>query len=173
MRTSELASVIARDRAPGVPHENGLARFATWIGRVVLTMATLIFGAIGLRYIADPAGASARTGVTLNTALGYTTTRVGFGAFPLALALFSFACLLSRRRLFDGVRLIATLAATVIAVRVYSTIANGAEKESVVLFIPEGILLGLAISAAFMDRATRRHAESRRPSSATVSLQSE
>src|SRR5689334_13669995 len=93
----------------GVPlAETGSARFAPWIARVVLTMASVVFTGIALRYIVDPAAASAKTGVALNTPLAYSTTRVGLGAFPLALALFSFTCLISRRRMFEGVRLIAT-----------------------------------------------------------------
>ena len=65
------------DRASGAPGGAGRARFAPWVGRLVLAMATVIFIAIGLRYILDPAGASAKTGVLVNTTLGYTTTRVG------------------------------------------------------------------------------------------------
>ena len=92
-------STASHGRTSGMPlDETGFARFAPWIARIVLTMASVIFTVIGLRYIGDPAGASAKTGVTLNTALAYTTTRVGFGAFPLALALFSFTCLISRRQ---------------------------------------------------------------------------
>ena len=146
--------------ASGLHLDRGFARFGPWIGRVVLLVASVIFTAIGLRYIIDPAGASAKTGVTLHTALSYAVTRVGFGAFPLAFALFSFSCLLSRRRLFEGVRVIATLAATVIAVRLYSTFAEGFEMKSVVLFIPEVILLALAVSVLLLDRAQRRQLES-------------
>lgn len=146
--------------ASGARVETGLARFAPWIGRLVLAVASVIFTMIGLRYIIDPAGSSAKTGVALHTALSYAITRVGFGAFPLAFALFSFTCLLSRRRLFEGVRVIATLAATVIAVRLYSTVAEGFAKESAVLFIPEVILLLLAVSALVLDAAQRRQLES-------------
>jgi hypothetical protein len=133
-------------------------RFAPWIARVVLAMASLIFTAIGLRYILDPAGASAKTGVSLNTALGHSVTRVGFGAFPLAFAIFSFTCLISYRRLYEGVRLIATLAATVIVVRLYSTVTDGFAKDSVILFVPELVLLALAVTAALLDPRGRRAA---------------
>ena len=140
----------------GALPETRVARVAPWIARLVLAMASVIFTVIGFRYIGDPAGASAKTGVTINTALGSTVTRIGFGAFPLAFALFSFTCLLSSRRLYEGVRLIATLAATVIAVRLYSTAADGFERESIVLFIPEVILLALSITAiVFGARAAR------------------
>lgn len=135
------------------------AAWAPWIGRAVLTMATVIFAMIGFRYIGDPAGASAKTGVTLHTALAYTTTRIGFGAFPLTIALFSLGCLVSRKRLFEGVRLIATAAITVIAVRLYSTAADGFERSSVVLFIPELILLALALAALWLNSPRKGEGE--------------
>ena len=73
-------------------------RYAPWINRFVLAAATIIFTMIGLRYVADPAAASAATGVTLNSLLASTTTRVGFGAFPLAFAIYSAWFLFSKRR---------------------------------------------------------------------------
>jgi predicted Na+-dependent transporter len=155
MRTALPTQDKTREPASGVPRVAGSARFAPWLARLVLAMASVIFTAIGLRYITDPVGASAKTGVALNTALAYTTTRVGFGAFPLALALFSFTCLLSHR-LYEGVRLIAMLATTVIAVRLYSTIADGFERASIVLFVPELILLALALTAALHDPGRRQ-----------------
>lgn len=139
-----------------MPPETGFARFAPWIGRLVLAAASVIFTAIGMRYITDPVDASAKKGVILQTALGNTVARVGFGAFPLALALFSFTCLISRRRLYEGVRLIAVLATTVIAVRLYCTVVDGFEKESIVLFAPELVLMALAWTAALYDPARRR-----------------
>ncbi len=145
--------MVSRNNPAGIPLQNRFARFAPWIARVVLAMGSVIFTAIGMRYILDPAGASVKTGVALNTALGHSVTRVGFGAFPLVFAIFSFTCLISRQRLFEGVRLIATLAATVIVVLVYGTIVDGFEMESVILFVPELILLALAVTAALLDPA--------------------
>lgn len=121
------------------------SRFALSINRLVLAAATLIFTAIGFRYIADPVGASAATGAALNTALAITTTRIGFGAFPLSFALFSFYCLLSKQRLRTGVSLVATVLTTAIVVRLISTAADGAAPQSVRLFIPEAAILALSI----------------------------
>ena len=121
------------------------SQFALWINRLVLAAATLIFTAIGLRYLADPVGASAATGAALNTALAITTTRIGFGAFPLSFALFSFYCLLSKQRHRTGVSLVATVLTTAIVVRLISTAADGAAPQSVRLFIPEAAILALSI----------------------------
>ena len=49
-----------------------ISHFALWINRVVLCAATLIFTMIGLRYVSDPVGASAATGVTLTSGLAVT-----------------------------------------------------------------------------------------------------
>lgn len=130
-----------------------ISRIAPWVDRVVLAAAILIFTTIGLRYIADPSGASAATGVTLGSARATTTTRIGFGAFPLAFAIFSFVCLLSARRRRAGVALVATVAATAIAVRLFSLAADGAVSESLRLFVPEGLLLLLAITGLRLDAA--------------------
>ena len=122
------------------------SRLGPWINRLVLAAATVIFTAIGLRYITDPVGASAATGAALNTTLAITTTRIGFGAFPLSFALFSFYCLLSTQRLRTGVSLVATVLTTAILVRLISTLADGAASQSVRLFIPEAAILVLSIS---------------------------
>jgi hypothetical protein len=134
------------------------SRFAPWINRLVLSAAAFIFSTIGFRYIADPVRAAAATGVTLGSGLASTTTRIGFGAFPLAFALFSFACLLSNRRLRAGVSLVATVVATAIAVRLFSIAADGATPQSTRLFAPEIVILILALSGLFLEAArSRRH----------------
>ena len=53
--------------------------------------ATVIFSAIGLRFVLDPVHASAAAGVAVPAGWAATTTRVGSGAFPLAIAFFSLA----------------------------------------------------------------------------------
>ena len=130
-----------------------ISHFAPWINRLVLGVATLIFTMIGMRYITDPVGASANTGVMLTGGLAVTTTRIGFGAFPLAIAIFSFACLLSAQRLRAGVSLVATVLTTAIAVRLLSIATDGAAAQSTRLFIPEGVVLLLAMSGLLLEMA--------------------
>jgi hypothetical protein len=129
---------------------------ARWINRLVLVAATFIFATIGLRYIADPAGASAATGVMLTSPLASTVTRIGFGAFPLGFAIFNVWCLLSRARLRTGVGLVVTVVSTAIAVRLLSLVTDGAAAESVRLFIPEGAMLVLAIAGLRLESASLR-----------------
>jgi hypothetical protein len=120
-------------------------RFAPWLQRIVLAAATFVFGAIGIRHIADPVHAATATGATLNTAFAVTTARVGFGAFPTGVALFTAISLFSTRRLVPAVQLVATLVTSAIVVRVIGRIADGAVPGSSKLFIPEGVILLLSL----------------------------
>jgi hypothetical protein len=149
----------ADDDVPAIT--TGFLRFAPWINRLVLAAATLIFTMIGLRYIADPVGASAVTGVILSSGQAATTTRIGFGAFPLALAIFSFACLLSSRRLLVGVTLVATVITTAILVRLFSIAADGVVPQSLRLFVPETAILLLSVTGLILGTARLKH-QSRR-----------
>jgi hypothetical protein len=135
---------------------NKLINFAPWISRLVLLGATFIFTMIGLRYIIDPVRASAATGVSLGSALASTTTRVGSGAFPLGFAIFTFACLLSARRLLTGVSLVAIVITTAIIVRIFGLMADGPAPESTRLFIPEAAMLTLAVAGIVLELARRR-----------------
>jgi hypothetical protein len=134
-----------------------LTRFAPWISRFVLLGATLVFTRIGLRYIADPVHAAAETGVSLSSALAATTTRVSSGAFPLGFAIFTLFCLLSTRRLHTGVSLVAIVVTTAIVVRIFGMIADGPAPESTRLFIPEAVMLTLAVAGIILERARRRN----------------
>jgi len=131
-------------------------QFAPWINRLVLAAATLIFTMIALRYISDPVRASAATGATLNSALAMTTTRIGFGAFPLGFAIFSFMCLISARRLVTGVSLVATIVSTAIFVRLFSIRIDGLVAESLRLFVPETVILLLSLSGLLLEAARNR-----------------
>jgi hypothetical protein len=135
---------------------SNLWRLAPWINRLVLLAATFIFAMIGLRYITDPVHASAETGVTLNSVLANATTRVGSGAFPLGFAIFSLACLVSTRRLTVGVSLIATVVAVAIVVRIFSMITDGPAPKSTRLFMPEAVILLLALTGLFLETGRRR-----------------
>ena len=149
-RTAELQELFPLRRGQDMKR---FSHFAPWINRLVLVGATLIFTMIGLRYIADPVRAAAATGVTLRSGLAATTTRIGFGAFPLAFAIFSFTCLLSTRRMLAGVRLVLTVITTAIVVRLFSLAADGPAPESVRLFVPETVILLLALAGLYLEGA--------------------
>jgi hypothetical protein len=134
-----------------------LTRFAPWISRIVLAGATLVFSMIGLRYITDPVHNSAKIGISIGSALASTTTRVGSGAIPLGLAIFTLVCLLSTRWMFAGVGLVSIVATTAIIVRVVGLVSDGPAPESTRLFIPEGVLLVLSVTAIMLEVQRRRN----------------
>jgi hypothetical protein len=113
-----------------------------------------------MRYIADPVQAAAATGATLHTALAATTTRIGFGAFPLGIAVFTFTSLFSTRRHVPGVRLVAILVTSAIVVRIVGMVADGAVLASSRLFIPEGVILLLSLTGLLLQRKLKQGAQS-------------
>jgi hypothetical protein len=133
-----------------------LTSFAPWISRTALAGATLIFSMIGLRYIADPVHYSTELGVSLGSALASTTTRVGSGAIPLGLAIFTLICLFSARWLFAGVGLVSIVITTAIIVRVLGLVIDRPAPESTRLFIPERVMLVLSVTAIILEAKRRR-----------------
>jgi hypothetical protein len=145
-----------------------LQRLAPWLNRVVLALSVLVFARIGLRYLVDPVGAEAAVGGTLAAPMAITTARIGLGGFPIALALFNLTCLFSRRRFSAGVKLVAIVAFTAMAVRLYSAIVDGAVPQSTKLFLPESFIFIAALTALFLERGglSRRasvHSQSSNP----------
>ena len=137
-----------------------IQRLSPWINRLVLALSVIVFARIGFRYLIDPIGAEAAVGGTLAAPMAVTTARIGLGGFPLALALFNLSCLLSRRRFSPGVKLVAIVASTAMAVRLYSLIVDGAVPESTKLFLPESFILIAALAALLLDRrGLSRHAD--------------
>jgi hypothetical protein len=133
-----------------------LTRFAPWLSRAVLAGATLIFSMIGLRNITDPVHNSAEIGIRLGSALASTTTRVESGAIPLGFAIFTLICLVSSRWVLAGVGLVSIVITTAIIVRVLGLVTDGPAPESTRLFIPEGLMLALSVTAIILESQRRR-----------------
>jgi hypothetical protein len=76
-----------------------MERHTIWFNRVVLSAATLLMGMIGVRGLFDPIGSSAVHAITLGSADGVTVARVGFGGFPMAVAIILLGCVRTERRL--------------------------------------------------------------------------
>src|SRR5258708_23005755 len=121
-----------------------MQRISPWVGRFVLIAATVIFTLISVRAIADPAGDAAASGLSFVAHAGMTNIRIRFGAFPLGLAIIALSCLLSRRRLFVGVRLVGTMIAVFGAVIIFGALADHTLAETGRLLIPEAIFLILS-----------------------------
>lgn len=131
------------------------ARLSPILRRVPLVMVTVIFTMISVRYLADPVRAAAKVGISFTDPGGITIARVGFAGFPLAIAIFTFSCLISARRLLAGQYLVLTVVSIVTLVRIFG-IALDHSTASVRLLIPETVLIILSLIAIRLELALRR-----------------
>ena len=135
----------------------GSLSWAPWLTRLILLPPTIIFALIAFRYIANPAAAGATVGISLDSPLAHTIARVGFGAFPLAFAILTLACLLSTRRLLTGLSLVGTILGVALLVRIFGIFVDGTARESIGLVRAEAILLALTAVGLLLELARRRH----------------
>jgi hypothetical protein len=132
-------------------------RFAPWLSRIILILPTLIFTLIALKYLAEPAQAAREVGISLDSPLGATILRVGFGAFPLGCGVFTFGCLISKGRVSTGLSFVATIVGVILIVRIYGMLVDGTVQESMVLIRPEVALLVLCFIGMIIESSRRRH----------------
>jgi Domain of unknown function (DUF4345) len=128
---------------------------STWLGRTVLASAVLLLLRISLAHMVDPAGAVAPNQITLGSPAALTIMRVSGSVF-LAVALALGVCLLSERRLLDGLGLLAIFATTLTAVRLIGLAVDGPAPFTLKVLKPE-VALVLLSSAAFLVERRRRH----------------
>ena len=122
---------------------------ASWVSRLVLAPPILIFALIASRYIAHPVEAAAAVGISLQTGMGTTVARVGFGGFPLACSLFLLTCLLSKSRVRMGLSFVAMLVGVVLIVRLVGMQLDASAAENMKLVGAEvGLLIITAIGLA-------------------------
>jgi len=131
-------------------------RITPWFGRLMLMLASVLFTAIGVKFLLDPTHAAAAAGISLQTAEAATRIRVGFGAFPISFAAVVFSCLVSPRRLLTGLWIVATVVVLVTAARVLGIVADGPAAESIMLLRNEIVLIVL-VGAALTLETLRRH----------------
>jgi hypothetical protein len=138
--------------------EAGFWKAAPWLSRLIILAVAALFTMISLKFVLDPQGAAANSGIMLQPGVGYTNTRAGFGGFPLGFAVILVFCLFSSRRLLAGLSSIATVAAVILAVRLYGAALDGSFFESVHLLIPETALFVIALLGVVMETGRRNHA---------------
>jgi hypothetical protein len=129
-------------------------RLSPWLSRLVILAVAGLFTMISFKFVLDPQHAAASSGITLDTAIGTTNARAGFGGFPLGFAVLLVSCLFSSRLLLAALASIATLAAVILAVRLYGAAQDGTFGQSAHLLIPEAAILLVSLLAALME--TRR-----------------
>ncbi|HEV3372558.1 MAG TPA: hypothetical protein VG145_08410 [Xanthobacteraceae bacterium] len=131
-------------------------KVSPWLSRLVILAVAGLFAMISFKFVSDPQHAAAGAGITLDSAIGTTNTRAGFGGFPLGFAVLLVFSLFSSRRLLPALASIATLAAVILTVRLYGAAQDGTFGESAHLLIPEAAILAVSLAAALME--TRRRA---------------
>jgi len=136
---------------------NRFWKISPWVIRLMLTPPTFIFAMIASRYLLNPVQAATAVGISFVTPLGMTIARVGFGAFPLACALFTFSCLISSRRLLTGLGFVATVMSAALVVRVFGVLADGTTKANMHLVIAELVFLVLMLVGVFIEMGRRRN----------------
>ena len=132
-------------------------RIAPWLSRIILVAPTFIFVLIAVKYLTQPAQAAAEVGISLTSPLGMTILRVGFGAFPLGSAIFTFACLISKRRILTGLSFVTTMVGVVLIVRIYGMLVDGSVNESMALIRPELFLLALCFIGLIIQFSRQQH----------------
>ena len=145
-----------------------LLKLSPWLARFIIAAAACLFALISFKFVLDPQHAAASSGLAIDSAVGATNTRAGFGGFPLGIATILVFCLFSARTLLPALASIATIAVVILMVRAYGAAQDGTYAESLHLLIPEAVISVAAFLGAVVESAaapsTRRQAEpSRKP----------
>jgi len=112
---------------------------------------------IAARYMANPAGEAATRQIALAPPDASSTVRIGFGAFPLAFAILTLACLVSTRRILAGLLLVTTVMGVATAVRAFGILVDGAGVESLRLLRVEAIFMVLFVAGLVLEVGRRRN----------------
>jgi hypothetical protein len=130
-------------------------KLSPWISRLVIAAVAGLFAMISFKFVLDPQHAAASSGITLEPGLGYTNARAGFGGFPLAFAAILVFCLFSSQRLLAALGSIATVAAVILAVRLYGAGQDGTLNQSAHLLIPEAAILVVSLLGVLVETSRR------------------
>lgn len=131
-------------------------RAASWLTRLPLVLATVLFSLIAFKYLSAPVANAAADAISLGSVMAISRARVGFGGFPLSLALILFGCLVSSERVLGGLIVLATTVAVVTAARLIGIVVEGPAEEAVRLLGVEIVLLVISVASIFLERARRR-----------------
>jgi hypothetical protein len=134
-------------------------KFSPWLSRLIILAVASLFTMISLKFVFNPQQAAADSGIIIQPGLGFTNTRAGFGGFPLGFAVILIFCLFSSRRLLAALSAIATVAAVILAVRLYGAVQDATFGLSAHLLLPETVLFVLALLGVVME--TKRRARYR------------
>jgi hypothetical protein len=130
-------------------------KLSPWLSRLIILVVAALFTMISSKFVLDPQLAAASSGIIIEPGLGFTNTRTGFGGFPLGFAAILVFCLFSSRRLLAALGSIATVAAVILAIRLFGAGQDGTFSESMHLLIPEAAILVISILGVLMETKRR------------------
>ena len=123
-----------------------MTRRVRWFARAVLVAATMLFAAIGTRYVVDPVGAVAAHGIVLGSPEAITVMRVSGGVF-LGVATVLAVCAASDARLRAGSGVLAAVASAVTITRLLGLALDGPAPFTLQVLKPEVVLVVLATTS--------------------------
>jgi hypothetical protein len=129
----------------------------------VLSIALVLLALIGLKYISQPVAMAAASGIGMDAPLAVTNMRAGFGAFPLAGALFLLFCLVARDHRRTGLVFVALIMGVTLGVRLAGAATDGTFAESLRLILVEAALCGLSLAAIAAEVAPGSRRSARAP----------
>ncbi len=143
-----------------------MTRLPPSFARLVLLFQGVVLTLIASRILLDPIAASAKQQISLSSPLAIVVAQIGFGAFPLAAAIFVVICALSVRRLRTGLAFVLIFDLTALAVRVHGVLSVGGFAANRGPFIGETVFSVLALGALIWQTSWLRR--SREPTASTV-----
>jgi len=132
-----------------------LLKLSPWLARFIIAAVAGLFAVISFKFVLDPQHAAASSGLAIDSAVGATNTRAGFGGFPLGIATILVFCLFSARALLPALASIATIAVVILMVRAYGVAQDGTYAESLHLLIPEAVISVVALLGVAMEMRRR------------------
>jgi cytochrome b561 len=138
---------------------NRFWRAVPWILRAILLAVAILFTMISLHYLVDPVGRAATDEITLGSVMAVSRVRIGFGAFPLAIALLLFACVSSPKRTLHGLVAVAIVLGVASAVRALGILIDGSADEALKLLRVEAIVWTLSMLGIGLEVARSRRFE--------------
>lgn len=132
-------------------------KLSPWLSRLIILAVASLFTMISLKFVVDPQQAAANSGIIIEPGIGYTNTRAGFGGFPLGFAVILVFCLFSSRRLLAALSSIVTVAAVILAVRLYGAAQDSTFSQSAHILIPEVAILVISLLGVVMETRRRAH----------------
>ena len=151
---------------------NAFWRVVPWLLRFIVLAVAMLFTMIGLHYLADPVGRAAADEIALGSVMAVSRVRVGFGAFPLAIAVLLFACVVSRKRTLQGLVAVAIVLGVATVVRAMGILVDGTAAEAVKLLRVEAIVWAIAVAGIGLEVARSRRQEAAGPSATAVRAES-